>query len=108
VATQAVPLTRDFPSEVKNQAHIDQKIDMSGAVRRRISARSMFVAAIIRLARLCVLILGTRSCPAFDPHGPCRKWHPQSCRACRLKFARVAKSGGIQALRTTKASLKML
>jgi len=32
-------------------------IDMSGAVRRRISARSMLIAETIRLARLCVLIV---------------------------------------------------
>ena len=47
----------DFLSLAHNQAHANQMIDMSGAVRRRNSARSVLIAGIIRLARLCVLIV---------------------------------------------------
>jgi hypothetical protein len=47
----------DVSSPAHNQAHANQMIDMSGAVRRRISERSMLIAEIFRLARLCVLIV---------------------------------------------------
>lgn len=47
----------DVSSLAHNHAHANQMIDMSGAVRRRISARSVLTAEIIRLARLCVLIV---------------------------------------------------
>jgi hypothetical protein len=50
-------------SPENNQAHTNQTIDMSGAViplmrnqRCRTPARSISIAAIVRLARLCVLI----------------------------------------------------
>jgi hypothetical protein len=46
-----------FVAGVANQAHANQMIDMSGAVRRRISARSVLIAEINRLPRLCVLIV---------------------------------------------------
>jgi len=42
---------------VVNQTHANQMIDMSGAFRRQSSARSVFIAGTIRLARLCVLIV---------------------------------------------------
>ena len=44
-------------SQTRNQTHANQMIDMSGAVRRRISPRSILIARIFRLARLCVLIV---------------------------------------------------
>ena len=50
-------MVRDVSSLAHNQAHANQMIDMSGAVRRRKSARSVLIAEIIRLARLCVLIV---------------------------------------------------
>jgi len=43
--------------QTHNQPHANQMIDMSGAVRRRISARSVLIAEKLRLARLCVLIV---------------------------------------------------
>ena len=69
-----------------NHAHANQMIDMSGAVRRRSPARSVFIAGSIRLARLCVLIVnpilprrsihmdlagsGIPPCPAPPPANP--------------------------------------
>ncbi|HEY1580164.1 MAG TPA: hypothetical protein VGF82_24120 [Terracidiphilus sp.] len=66
MATQSV-LPDDTSSREENHAHANQMIVMNGAVRRRMSARFIFVAAIIRLARLCVLISEPLSCPAPDP-----------------------------------------
>ena len=46
----------DDSSNESSQAHANQMIDMSGAVSRRSPKRSFSVAAVVRLARLCVLI----------------------------------------------------
>ena len=57
MAFQSVTTVCDSSSQKRNQTHANQMIDMSGAVRRRNSARSKLIAEIIRLARLCVLIV---------------------------------------------------
>jgi hypothetical protein len=51
------PRRQVFVAGVVNQAHANQTIDMSGAVRRQSSMRSVFIAGTVRLARLCVLIV---------------------------------------------------
>ena len=57
MAFRLVTAICDSLSQTRNQTHANQMIDMSGAVRRRISPRSILIARIFRLARLCVLIV---------------------------------------------------
>jgi hypothetical protein len=95
VASRSTAST-DNASKESSHTHANQMIDMSGAVvpmvrnqRCRTSARSTSIAAGVRLARLCVLIFETQSCPAPGPPGPRRilrllRCHPsarpESCR----------------------------
>jgi len=84
--------------QTHNQPHANQMIDMSGAVRRRISARSVLIAEKLRLARLCVLIV--------NPIPARRSFHLDlagsgilSRAALRCRSAHVPLTGWIRLLR---------